>query len=218
MNNVEINSETQMSSKQAKPDLLEALENQLSDALRTVSLIKSAWQGRHGINRQVMTSNQRIYAVFINGKGRKASESEVLAINPKDHALFLDLTRGTLGFCGSRQQLQLQTTKDAGVDGVEDILGVMMENPHLNFGNVNIGLFLPHRAAMTPDAFRKAIARIRYAIQGGDKNGPLLRHFDRSHFTISGSGHAWRISMNKGSLCVIKFLSLAGRFRRQRRW
>jgi len=115
-----------------------------------------------------------VYALSINGKRRKATESEIRSIDRKDFAVYLDVTTGVLASCLHRKEEKVKTIEKAGVSGVEDILGVLLEYPHLNFGNVNISLYLPPRAGMTPDAFRKAMARIRNAVQGGDKDGPLL--------------------------------------------
>jgi hypothetical protein len=207
-----------MSIDPTQHDLLETLKGHLSGAIDTLSLIQDTHETTSTKTPgEVLLFEKPIYALFINGKSRKASEAEVQTINPENYALYLNVTSGLLGIHLPSQASQLQTVQQAGIDGVQDILGVMLENPHLNFGNVNIGLFLPHRVEMTPDAFRKAMAKIRYAIQNGNKEGLLLLHFDRSHFSISESGHAWRISMDVGDLCFIKFLSLPKRFRRQGR-
>lgn len=198
--------------------LVVTLRKQLSAALRTLSVMES--QSNFALEAKesnLLLLHKAIFAVYINGKGRVAHEHEVQSLNPKQYALYLNLTSGILVHHLPGGEFQIITLQEAGIEGVQDILGVMLQYPHLNFGNVNIGLFLPHRAEMTPDAFRKAMAKIRYAIQGGSKDGPLLLHFDRSHFTISDSGHAWRISIDAGDLCFIKFLSLPKRFRRQRR-
>ncbi len=206
--------------------LLDELNRHLSGALSTLSLIQSTREETLRLTRsdsgnenikEVLFSNKAIYALFINGKGLRASEAELRTITHEEHALYLDTTSGLLGIHLPGQEAQIQTVQAAGIDGVQDILGVMIANPHLNFGNVNIGLFLPHRVGMTPDAFRKTMAKIRYALQNGRNTGPLLLHFDRSHYTISESGHAWRISKDEGSLCFIKFLSVPKRFRQQRR-
>ncbi len=202
-----------MKSDYSNLDLLEALERELSDALSTVSLMKRTREYAPEIEVEHLGYNKRIYALFINGRGRKASESEVRAMNPKDYVLYLDVTTGTLSFRTADQQTRTQTVQEAGISGVEDILGEMIASPNLNFGNANIGLFLPHRAKMTPDAFRKAMAKIRNAIQNGDERGPLLLRFERSHYSVSESGYAWRISKDLGDLCFIKFLPLPPRFR-----
>ena len=135
-------------------------------------------------------------------------------MNPKDYAIYLDVTTGILSFRTADQQARTQTVQEAGISGVEDILGVMIAKPNLNFGNTSIGLFLHHRTKMSPDAFRKAMAKIRNAIQNGDERGPLLLRFERSHYSVSESGFAWRISKDLGDLCFIKFLPLPARFRR----
>lgn len=158
-----------------------------------------------------------VYSLSLNGRRGKATESEVRSMNPKDFAVYLDVTTGVLASRLPGEESRIETIEKAGLSGVEDILGVLLENPHLNFGNVNISVFLPHRAGMTPDAFRKAMARIRNAIQGGDEDGPLLRRINRSHFSISDSGFAWRMSMDAGDLCFIRFLLPPERFRRKRR-
>ncbi|MCP4608773.1 MAG: hypothetical protein GY845_08670 [Planctomycetes bacterium] len=166
---------------------------------------------------ETICSKKAILALYINGKGRKVSLSEIQNINPNDFAVYLDTTSGTFAFSLPGEQPTIKTVQEAGIDGVQDILGVMLEYPRLNFGNVSIGQLLSHRKGMTPDAFRKAMAKIRYAIQNGNEKGPLLLHFDRSHFSISDSGHAWRISMQHGDLCFIKFLPVPHKFRRKDR-
>ena len=203
-----------MKSDYSNLDWLDALERELSGALRTVSLMKKTRVWFPETGAEPLVCNERMYALFINGKGRKASKSEVRAMNAKDCAIYLDVTTGTLSFRTADQQTRAQTIQESGISGVEDILGEMIANPNLNFGNANIGWFLPHRAKMTPDAFRKAMARIRNAIQDGDQRGPLLLHFERSHYSVSESGHAWRISKDVGDLCFIKFLPPPPRFRR----
>jgi hypothetical protein len=203
-----------MKSDYSNLDLLEALERKLSDALRVVALMKRTRECPPETEVEPLVYNDRIYALFVNGKGRKASETEVRAMNPKDYALYLDVTTGTLSFHAADQQTRTQTVQEARISGVEDILGEMIARPNLNFGNTNIGWFLPHRTKMTPDAFRKAMAKIRNAIQNGDERGPLLLRFERSHYSVSESGYAWRISKDLGDLCFIKFLPLPPRFRR----
>jgi len=158
-----------------------------------------------------------LYSLSINGRRRKATESEIRSIDPKDFAVHLDVTTGVLALRLRGEESRIETIEKAGLSGVEDILGVLLENPHLNFGNVNIRLFAPHRAGMTPDAFRKAMSKIRNAIQGGDEDGPFLLRINRSHFSISDSGFAWRMSMEAGDLCFIRFLLQSERFRRKRR-
>jgi hypothetical protein len=164
-----------------------------------------------------LANDEPVYVVFVNGKGHPARESEVQSINLADYAVCLDVTRDMLGIHLPGAQPSLRSVRDAGIDGVQDILGVMIEHPRLNFGNVNIGLYLPHRAGMTPDAFRKATAKVRYGLQGDSRNGPLLFHFENSHYSISASGHAWRISSSEGDLCLVRFLLPAERFRPKRR-
>jgi hypothetical protein len=154
-----------------------------------------------------------IFAHFINGKGRSASPADIELIKPDDYSLYLNVASGMIGLNLPGKELQIQTVQEAGIDGVQDIFGAMIEYPHLNFGNVSIGWILPHRQGMTPDAFRKAMAKIRYAVQNGNGNGPLLLHFDRSHYSVTDSGHAWRISMEHGDLCFIRFLLPSERFR-----
>jgi len=158
-----------------------------------------------------------VYLLSINGKRRKATESEIRSIDGKHFAVYLDVTTGVLASHLPGKEAKVVTIEKAGLSGVEDILGVLLEYPHLNFGNVNISLYLPPRAGMTPDAFRKAMARIRNGVQGGDEDGPLLLRINRSHFCISDSGFAWRMSKEAGDLCVIRFLLQPERFRRKRR-
>ena len=210
----------------SQSSLLDTLNGHLSSALSTLSLLQKSSEEISGISstpshresiEQDLFSHAARYALFINGKGRKASEVEIRTINHEEHTLYLDTTAGLLGLHLPGQEAQIQTVQAAGIDGVQDILGVMIANPHLNFGNVNIGLFLPHRIRMTPDAFRKAMAKIRYALQNGGNSGPLLLHFDRSHYSVSESGHAWRISKDEGNLCFIRFLTVPRRFRQRRR-
>lgn len=172
---------------------------------------------RPGPALQALTHDEAVYALFVNGKGRRATESEVQSLRPEDYTVYLDATRDMLGIHLPGSQPSCRSIQEAGINGVQDILGVMIEHPHLNIGNVNIGSFLPHRAGMTPDAFRKAMANLRYALQQGKRDGPLLLHVERSHYSISESGHAWRISNSQGDLCFVRFLLPSERFRPKRR-
>lgn len=197
--------------------MLDVLEEQLNEALRTVSLLRSATAGGQEAALQALAHDEAVYALFVNGKSHLARESAVQSIKPADFAVYLDTTRDILGIHLPGNQPSLRSIQEAGIDGVQDLLGAMIERPHLNFGNVNVGLFLPHRAGMTPDAFRKAMANVRHALQQGNRNGPLLLHVERSHYSISESGHAWRISSSAGDLCLVRFLLPSERFRPKRR-
>lgn len=207
-----------MKSGAGQPDLLEALEEQLSDALRTVALLKKMGRGERGPDEgNALLTRKRVFLMAVNGKAKRASECDIRRINPAHYALYLDLVSRQLGCHLFGEKLRLQSVQEAGVAGVADILSVMMEHPLLNFGNANIGYYLRHRKGMTPDAFRKAMAKIRRALQHGARDGPFLLHFGRSDFSVSESGHAWRISKEKGDLCVVRFFRWPRRFRRKRR-
>jgi hypothetical protein len=193
--------------------LRSANQNTHQSTMSSSPVIANGWC----LDTHAAMAEEFVYSLSINGRRRKATEFEVRSINPKDFAVYLDVTTKILASRLHGEKSRIETTETAGVSGVEDILGVLLENPHLNFGNVNIGVFLPHRAGMTPDAFRKAMARIRNALQGVDENGPVLLRMNRSHFSISDSGFAWRMSMGAGDLCFIRFLLQPERFRRKRR-
>jgi hypothetical protein len=199
-------------------ELLAMLEAQLRDSLETVARLKDLTAGP-GASKEVGVPllGRRIFAVVVNGQPRPATEAEARELRPEDYALYLDLTRGDLGCRLPGERPWLRPVREVGLDGVADLLAVMMEHPLLNFGNVNTAEFLPRRRGMTSDAFRKAMGRIRRALQRGARNGPLLLHLDRSHYTVSESGHAWRISKQEGDLCVVRFLGRPPGFRRQGR-
>ena len=165
----------------------------------------------------ILEKQKPIFALTINDRSCKATKMEIQKLDLHDFAVYLDVTSGNFSISLPGTYTKTQTVEEAGIDGVQDILGILLEHPHLNFGNVNIGLFLPHRAGMTPDAFRKAMAKIRRALNIRSANISLLLHFDRSHYSISETGHAWRISMEYGSLAFVKFLSNPRKFRGNRR-
>ena len=195
------------------PALEKLVEACNAPCLEVTGIIPSHGDHTQPEARKQLSSKTPIFSCFTNGKSRLISAGDIELIKPEDYSLLLNAASGVIGVNLPRQEPRIQTVQEAGIDGVQDILGVMMEYPHLNFGNVSVGAFLRHRQDMTPDAFRKAIAKIRYAVQNGSDNGPLLLHFDRSHYTVSDSGHAWRISMEQGDLCFIRFLHPSERFR-----
>jgi len=194
--------------------LVEACHNLWSEAGKTIQ--GKGDRGQSHIPGQISCETP-ILVNFTNGKSRLISVEDMERIKPEDYSLFLNAASGMIGINLPSQEPQIQTVREAGIDSVQDILGAMIEYPRINFGNVSVGALLPHRQSMTPDAFRKAMAKIRYAVQKGDEKGPFLRHFDRSHFSVSDSGHAWRISMQKGNICFIRFLHPSERFRLMRR-
>ena len=158
------------------------------------------------------------YVMTLNGKPFEVSEEKVRSLNLLDYVLFLNAVSGEVACALWPDDKKIKSTRDAGLGGVQDILAVMMAHPLLFFGHKNIGDYLPSRRGMTPNAFRKAMARLRYALQGGSQEGPLLLHVNRCDFSVGETGHAWRISKEAGDICVVGFLPQAEHGPRQADW
>ena len=189
-------------------DVLDRVEALLGEALSLIGAARrSTGTDLSDRAEDRQAGGQVRYVMAVNGDAEEVDEAKVRSVDPLQYALFLDVTSGRVGCGRSRQGIRsLEETKIA---GVQDILAVMIQNPLHFFGHRNVGEYLPHRADMTPNAFRKAMARLRYALQGGSQEGPLLLHFNRCDFSVSETGHAWRISKEAGDICVVTFLPQA---------
>ena len=194
-------------------DLIQRLEAHIQETQSIVSFLKGM-EVKIPTFESILESKKYIFALTINGKSRKATEAEIEKLNPHDFAIYLNTATEELSISSPVRKPTTQSAKEADIDGVQDILGVMLQYPHLNIGNINIAHFLPHRSNMTPDAFRKAVAKIRYALKRRAPDRSLLLRSDRSHYCVTETGYAWRISMEYGDLCCVNFLPVPGRFRR----
>ena len=197
-------------------DLIQYLEAHIKETQNIVSSLKGA-EVKVPTLEPVLVSQKCLFTLTINGKSCKATEAEIQKLNPLDYAVYLNTATGKLSISSDVKKTAVQNIEKTGIEGVQDILGIMLQYPHLNFGNINIAHFLPHRANMTPDAFRKAMSKIRNFFEKIAPDRSFLQRFDRAHYRVTETGFAWRISMQYGELCCVNFLPVPGGFRHRGR-